>query len=356
MDTPRFSRERVVVFLAALVALQIAVVDAFIPLEAAVGILYVPVILLALQTRQRRIVLGFASATSALNTADLFLSPRGVGSVVWSVFDHAAAFAAIWATAWLALRELRTRAALNHSQTRYRLLWRETDHRLRSYVSFLRAMTDMYADAESCSKGELARLIRARLDSITAGQDLLGREHFGPVPLAELARAVVPAARAGRVRLIGPDVMLPPDQVTPVGVILHELMLNSARYGALGVESGRVDLRWALHKNGAAAARSLPEELDAQPEPVIQAGRLEFCWQESGGPPICIYPNAHTGTRLVESFVREVLGGEIQLAYPQGGAFHTFSVLLGAKGPGVTMPQEAIREPKSTSIRAPAAA
>ena len=63
--------------------------------------------------------------------------------------------------------------------------------------------------------------------------------------LGELAKgqlAPFSLENGDRLKIEGPKVMLPPTQVIALGVVLHELGTNAAKYGALSVEGGKVEL------------------------------------------------------------------------------------------------------------------
>jgi hypothetical protein len=65
----------------------------------------------------------------------------------------------------------------------------------------------------------------------------------------------------------GPDVTLSPKLATSLGLVLHELLTNATKYGALSVPQGVVDLRWDLAED------------DGQ-------RRVHLTWTERGGPPV----------------------------------------------------------------------
>ena len=51
-------------------------------------------------------------------------------------------------------------------------------------------------------------------------------------------------ARSRPYVLNGVDVLLEPQAFTTMALVVHELMTNSAKYGALSDSGGRVDVRW----------------------------------------------------------------------------------------------------------------
>lgn len=85
-----------------------------------------------------------------------------------------------------------------------------------------------------------------------------------------------------RVSITGVDIVLAPDQVQNFSLALHELATNAAKYGALSVPEGHVDVSWAV------AAR------DDQP-------LLQLKWQERGGPTVAPPSREGFGSSLLRS-------------------------------------------------------
>ena len=80
--------------------------------------------------------------------------------------------------------------------------------------------------------------------------------------------------------------MLEPNAAQAIAVSLHELATNAAKYGALSVANGRVDLKW-LH--------------DA-------AGHLQLSWTETGGPKVQTPTRKGFGSRIIEQMITQQLG------------------------------------------------
>lgn len=89
-----------------------------------------------------------------------------------------------------------------------------------------------------------------------------------------------------RVSLTGDDLTVAPRAATPLALVFHELATNSAKYGALSTEEGRVEL-----------------------SVVDQGPTLLLRWVERGGPPVNPNPREGFGSRLVEMSVTGQLGG-----------------------------------------------
>src|SRR5262249_25268607 len=89
-----------------------------------------------------------------------------------------------------------------------------------------------------------------------------------------------------RVRIDGLQVLLKPDVAQAVAVILHELATNAAKYGALSMAEGRINLTWSHAADGWVTLR----------------------WMEMGGPEVRTPARQGFGTRLIEGMVRQFRG------------------------------------------------
>jgi two-component sensor histidine kinase len=67
-----------------------------------------------------------------------------------------------------------------------------------------------------------------------------------------------------RVQLDGANLVLEPSAAQAIAVTMHELATNAAKYGALSVPDGRVQIAWSHTADG----------------------QLIIRWSESGGPPV----------------------------------------------------------------------
>jgi two-component sensor histidine kinase len=104
-----------------------------------------------------------------------------------------------------------------------------------------------------------------------------------------------------RVVLRGEDVILRPRAVLTLAMAVHELTTNAAKYGALSVPGGRIEVRWAPF-----------EGADGRQH-------LRIDWIEQGGPPAADPQQRGFGSRLIEGSIAAELGGKARLAFaPEG--------------------------------------
>jgi hypothetical protein len=93
-------------------------------------------------------------------------------------------------------------------------------------------------------------------------------------------------------------------------MVVHELVTNAAKYGALSSPDGRVSVSW--HRTGADAAAT-----------------LTITWRELGGPPIKAPVRAGYGSSLIGDLIPHELGGTVDLTFPSDGAFCEIEIPLG---------------------------
>lgn len=95
----------------------------------------------------------------------------------------------------------------------------------------------------------------------------------------------------------GEDVELAPNDALSLGLAIHELATNAAKYGALSKEGGRVSVHWSM----------IGEKL----------ARVE--WIESGGPPVFPPDKRGFGTDLIEKIVAHELRHPVDLEFHPSG-------------------------------------
>jgi len=86
----------------------------------------------------------------------------------------------------------------------------------------------------------------------------------------------------------------------------HELAVNAAKYGALSVPGGRVQVIWGS----------------------CGAERLRLEWRETGGPPVHPPRRRGFGSRMIEKALATELHGQVQLDFPPEGVCCTMEMAL----------------------------
>jgi two-component sensor histidine kinase len=95
-------------------------------------------------------------------------------------------------------------------------------------------------------------------------------------------------------------VTLTPAAIQAMGMVLHELVTNAIKYGALSVPTGRVTVSWDLNSTA-------------------HATNLVLAWREFGGPAVAAEAESGYGTRLIRGLVPHELGGTVDLEFAAKG-------------------------------------
>lgn len=172
------------------------------------------------------------------------------------------------------------------------LLTRELHHRVKNTLATVQAI--MGSTARSAANiEEFKTALIGRIGSL-AKTHLLLSEESGVVYFRDIARQELDAFDDGsetRVRLSGPPVEIPSQLAVTLGMALHELTTNAAKFGALSVYGGKVEVTWSVTIGA-------------------EQSTLNIDWVESGGPPVTQPKRTGFGTRLLEI----VMPGQIRAA------------------------------------------
>jgi len=187
-------------------------------------------------------------------------------------------------------------------EAQIRFLMSEVSHRAKNLLAVVQAIAAQTART-TANPVDFATAFGARLKSLAASLDLLVREDWRGVSARELVQSQLGhyGELIGRqVELAGPDLLVSPMAAQYLGMALHELATNAAKYGALSRLTGKIVVAWSLA--GAGTAR-----------------RFQMSWVESGGPPVSPPERTGFGRLVTERMAAEALQGHVQLDYPPAG-------------------------------------
>jgi PAS domain S-box-containing protein len=102
----------------------------------------------------------------------------------------------------------------------------------------------------------------------------------------------------GNVGISGPDITLTPKCALSLGMAIHELATNAAKYGALSSKGGSIKISWEV----------LPPR-----------NEVRLNWIESGGPTVRPPQRSGFGRRLLEKALASDLNGTVKLDFRQEG-------------------------------------
>ncbi len=190
-------------------------------------------------------------------------------------------------------------AALATSEHRQRLLINELNHRVKNTLATIQSIAALTA-RRSSSVEEFMRLFEARLIALSDTHNLLTANGWERARLRDLILLEFRPYAEDRLRMQGPEVTLEAEQALSMGLILHELVTNAAKYGALSCPEGApgwVDVAWSEADDG---------------------GLIALDWIEHGGPTVAPPTRSGFGSRLIDVSIRNTLAGSASMDYAEG--------------------------------------
>jgi two-component system CheB/CheR fusion protein len=182
------------------------------------------------------------------------------------------------------------------AEAQQKVLAAELSHRVKNTLAVVSSIAE-----RTLPDGETKTDLIGRLHALGHTHEVLSAAGWTEAGLRELILAELSplAIKDGNVHVFGPPVMLKPQAALFLALAIHELSTNAAKYGALSVADGRVDVTWSITGD--------------HPQ------RLEISWQEQGGPKTDGLGTAGFGTELIERGIRFELQGEAKLETVNGG-------------------------------------
>jgi two-component sensor histidine kinase len=200
----------------------------------------------------------------------------------------------------------RTWAAMERARTaRHRqLLINELNHRVKNTLMTVQSFSVHTLDNIA------AQAFSERLRGLAATHDLLTRSEWQSVSLHDLVAAELTHYGQERFSVDVANPLLPSKRALALGMALHELATNAAKYGALSSPTGGI--RIACAPDGEATNRFL------------------FEWTETGGPEVAKPGRRGFGTRLLETGLAYEMDSQVKLDYAPSGLVCTIGIPLPA--------------------------
>lgn len=208
---------------------------------------------------------------------------------------------------------------LRDAQERSELLLRELNHRIKNLFSVVSSVVSLSARGAETPDEAIGKALD-RVQALARAHDASLRKGDIGVSLERMVRSVLePYEKAGgALRIEGLDIDVGSDHLTELGLLLHELATNAAKYGALSSSEGTLHIVWRIEADGDGSERLL---LD---------------WRETGGSAdarVKAPEKTGFGTRLVRQTVLQ-LGGDIDQEWTSDGLAIRLTIPL-ADGPSV---------------------
>jgi PAS domain S-box-containing protein len=213
------------------------------------------------------------------------------------------------------------------------ILLRELAHRSKNLLSVIESILRQSAKSGASPEHFVARFSE-RLRALSNSQDLLARHNSLSVSMTDLIFSQLghhwePGQK--RISTNGLGIRLKHDAAQMIGMALHELSTNAAKYGALSNQKGRVAIDWKIDgENG-------------------QDPMFQLRWAERGGPPVIAPLHKGFGTTIIQRVAAQSLNGRATLDYLPDG------VVWVLYAPRSAVADSAEREPpRGQRMRSPA--
>jgi len=191
------------------------------------------------------------------------------------------------------------------------LLAGEMSHRVKNLLQLATSLTAM-TSRSTTTKEDMVRELTHRLTALGRAHDLVrpapGQQYEGALLGDLLAILLAPydeTEASVRIRVSVPKIRVGESASTSLALVIHELATNSAKYGALSVASGTLDVSCNADDNDT----------------------IIVTWAERGGPSIAV-PVAASGfgSRLVHRSMSSQLGGGIAFDWSEAGVVVTLQM------------------------------
>ncbi|OJH46105.1 sensor histidine kinase [Paracoccus sp. SM22M-07] len=187
------------------------------------------------------------------------------------------------------------------------IMQQELLHRIKNILSV--TSTVVSASLRNATSIQQARdTVGARIMALARAQGLFTELGDSAEITDVMARSIGAHLDGGdRIRLSGPAVRLSSQQAVGLSLALYELSTNAAKYGALSVPEGAVDLTWA-----------------------VQGDAFALDWIESGGAPVRPPEREGFGSKLVNMIVPTYFEGEGDVSFDPAGLHYRLRGQLSA--------------------------
>ena len=182
-----------------------------------------------------------------------------------------------------------------------KLLMAEVNHRAKNLLAVVQAFahqTAKYGDPSTFTER-----LSDRIDGLAAGQDLLVKNQWLGVEVADLVEVQLSHFKdliGTRVLIEGPShLTLNMSAAQGIGMALHELATNAAKYGALSNLDGQVRIAWQI----TAAAKPT----------------FSISWLEDGGPAVTTPTRTGFGQIVIGRMAEAAVEGRAEIVFRESG-------------------------------------
>ncbi|MGY3529311.1 sensor histidine kinase [Bradyrhizobium sp. USDA 4452] len=170
-------------------------------------------------------------------------------------------------------------------QERISVLAREAEHRSKNVLANVSAMVNL---SRADSVDELKQSVQGRIQALANVHSLFAASRWIGAELTLILKQEMAPYSFGandRVRTNGPQVLLEPDLAQAIAIVVHELVTNASKYGALSTSHGCIDVTWSDSDR-----------------------KLQLVWAESNGPKVEAPSHTGFGSKIIQVMAVERKG------------------------------------------------
>jgi len=185
------------------------------------------------------------------------------------------------------------------AEERQNLLAREVDHRAKNALALAQSIVRLTRASEV---KDYVQAVEGRISALARVHTILSLSNWQGAEIGRLVEEeIAPYSTGEQIEYLGSELQLQPATAQTLALALHELVTNSAKYGALSTLAGRLKITWELCSDALL--------LDA----------LQLTWEERGGPPVEKPVSRGFGTRSVIASIETQLGGRAEFDWLNEG-------------------------------------
>jgi two-component sensor histidine kinase len=193
------------------------------------------------------------------------------------------------------------------AEERQSLLAREVDHRAKNALALAQSIVRL---TRADTADAYVEAVEGRINALARVHTILSLSSWRGAEIGKLvADEMAPYASGAQVRISGPEVSLQPATAQTLALVLHELLTNSAKYGALSTLSGQLSIRWHTADD-----------------------MLALTWEETGGPMVREPTTRGFGTRGILAGIEAQLGGQVSFDWRAEGLVCRLQVPVTERG------------------------
>ncbi len=213
-------------------------------------------------------------------------------AIPWTIEEHQIA-----SDIWAILISSERNALIEKTTRQQQLLIAELNHRVRNMLSMIRSLSRQ-SQSTAVNIDDYIQTLDARIEAVASAHSLAVEKAGSSVSVYNILELEAAPHNNGStsIHVSGDDIGVRPDVAPIFALVIHELMTNAAKFGALSKASGRVDIVLKPSNRG-----------------------LDLHWKEKGGPKAARPVHKGFGSVLLSNAIPNELRGKYKAQFLDTG-------------------------------------